>query len=200
MMKAAIYARKSTAQHVAEDAKSVAHQVARARQFSAQRGWTVVEEHVYVDDAASGAEFVEPLEVAALAFPVADRVTDELQRRNTSEIGDRKDRIEHGLKSGVLTLIGQHVHLQEPLVGVLLDFDQIGNLNRSSNFGKIRSLSRGDRFCIGHFRELLLNDNKPTTGGLRPVSQRVDCDGLGIQRRCLRRGKQTPEPSFEDRR
>src|SRR5688572_12047837 len=59
MMKAAIYARKSTAQHVAEDAKSVAHQVARARQFSAQRGWTVVEEHVYVDDAASGAEFVD---------------------------------------------------------------------------------------------------------------------------------------------
>ena len=59
-MRTAIYARKSTAQNaVAEDAKSVAHQVTRARQFAEQRGWTVVEEHVYVDDAASGAEFVD---------------------------------------------------------------------------------------------------------------------------------------------
>src|SRR5262245_54529089 len=57
-MHAAIYARKSTEQHgVADEQKSVARQVEHARAFAALKGWTVAEEHIYVDDGISGAEF-----------------------------------------------------------------------------------------------------------------------------------------------
>jgi site-specific DNA recombinase len=56
-MIAAVYARKSTEQNVAEDAKSVTRQVEHARSYAAGKGWTVAGEHVYVDDGISGAEF-----------------------------------------------------------------------------------------------------------------------------------------------
>ena len=57
-MTAAIYARKSTDQSgVSDEQRSVARQVEHARAFAAARGWTVVEEHVYIDDGISGAEF-----------------------------------------------------------------------------------------------------------------------------------------------
>src|SRR5260370_32683340 len=60
-MRAGIYERKSTAQdNVPEDAKSVVHQDKRCRAFIAQRGWTVLDAHVYVDDAVSGAVFDRP--------------------------------------------------------------------------------------------------------------------------------------------
>jgi hypothetical protein len=32
-------------------------QVDRARAYAAQQGWLVAEEHIYTDDAVSGAEF-----------------------------------------------------------------------------------------------------------------------------------------------
>ena len=58
-MNCAIYARKSTAETngVADEAKSVARQVEHAKAYAAQRGWTVADEHVYVDDNYSGAVF-----------------------------------------------------------------------------------------------------------------------------------------------
>src|SRR5262245_40522009 len=57
-MIAAIYARKSTEQlGVADEQKSVARQVAHARSYATTKGWTVADEHVYVDDGISGAEF-----------------------------------------------------------------------------------------------------------------------------------------------
>jgi site-specific DNA recombinase len=56
-MIAAIYARKSTDQAGADEARSVARQIARARDYSERRGWTIAESHVYVDDGVSGAEF-----------------------------------------------------------------------------------------------------------------------------------------------
>ena len=56
-MIAAIYARKSTEQHVADDQKSVARQVSTRAQYAARKGWTVDEAHIYVDDGISGAEF-----------------------------------------------------------------------------------------------------------------------------------------------
>jgi site-specific DNA recombinase len=56
-MRAAIYARKSTEQNVAPEAKSVTRQVDNARAFAAARGWTVDDAHVFVDDGKSGAEF-----------------------------------------------------------------------------------------------------------------------------------------------
>src|SRR5260370_21755931 len=60
-MRAGIYVRKSTAQdNVQEDAQSVVHQDKRCREFIAQQGWTVLDAHVYVDDAVSGAVFDRP--------------------------------------------------------------------------------------------------------------------------------------------
>lgn len=57
-MRAAIYARKSTDDNDRNaDNKSVTRQVERARQFIAERGWSVNEAHIYVDDGISGAEF-----------------------------------------------------------------------------------------------------------------------------------------------
>ncbi len=57
-MIAAIYARKSTDQNgVADAEKSVTRQIDHSKQYAAQKGWTVAEEHVYIDDGISGAEF-----------------------------------------------------------------------------------------------------------------------------------------------
>ena len=57
-MIAAIYARKSTDQSgVADHQKSVARQIEHARAYAARQGWTVADEHLFVDDGISGAEF-----------------------------------------------------------------------------------------------------------------------------------------------
>jgi hypothetical protein len=73
--------------------------------------------------------------------PVADRVLDELQRGVLAEIRDREDRLEDGLQTDVVTLGRQGVHLQEPIVGLLLDLDQVGNRNRGPNLGKVDALA-----------------------------------------------------------
>ena len=57
-MIATIYARKSTDQTgVADEQKSVARQIEHARAYAARKGWAIADEHVYVDDGISGAEF-----------------------------------------------------------------------------------------------------------------------------------------------
>src|SRR3989442_14029144 len=56
-MTAAIYARKSNDQNVADEAKSVTRQIANARAYAARNGWLIDDAHVYVDDGISGAEF-----------------------------------------------------------------------------------------------------------------------------------------------
>jgi site-specific DNA recombinase len=56
-MIAAVYARKSTEQFVADDQKSVARQIAHAREYAERKGWMVDDRYVYVDDGISGAEF-----------------------------------------------------------------------------------------------------------------------------------------------
>ncbi len=59
-MIAAVYARKSTDQSgVSEDQKSITRQIDTARAYAAQKGWRVADDHVYVDDGISGAEFVK---------------------------------------------------------------------------------------------------------------------------------------------
>ena len=93
--------------------------------------------------AAGGPQVVQPFQVAALAFPVADRIIDELQIADAAEIGNRKYRIENRLQADVLALIGQQVHLQKPLVRFLLHLDQIRNRNRGLDLGKINSLGGG---------------------------------------------------------
>ena len=58
-MIAAIYARKSTEQHgVNEEEKSVARQVAHAKEYAYKKGWTVSPDHIYIDDGMSGVNFV----------------------------------------------------------------------------------------------------------------------------------------------
>ncbi len=55
---AAVYARKSTDQTgVQDEDRSVTRQVENGRAFAARQGWTVVDQHVFVDDGVSGAEF-----------------------------------------------------------------------------------------------------------------------------------------------
>ncbi len=57
-MKAAIYARKSTDDNDRNaDNKSVTRQVEHAKAYAAKQGWTVADEHVFIDDGISGAEF-----------------------------------------------------------------------------------------------------------------------------------------------
>ena len=57
-MIAAIYARKSTEQPGITDAeKSVTRQIDHARTYATRKGWIVADEHIYVDDGISGAEF-----------------------------------------------------------------------------------------------------------------------------------------------
>ena len=59
-MIAAIYARKSTEQNgVGDEEKSVTRQIAHAKAYATCKGWLVDEDHVYVDDGISGAEFVK---------------------------------------------------------------------------------------------------------------------------------------------
>lgn len=59
-MRAAVYVRKSTEQSgVADEHRSVTRQIANARTFAEARGWTVVDEHVYIDDGISGSEFAK---------------------------------------------------------------------------------------------------------------------------------------------
>ncbi len=72
-MNAAIYARKSTEQKVADEAKSVTRQVELAREFAASKGWAVREQHVYVDDGISGALFEDQRPGLAALLVAADR-------------------------------------------------------------------------------------------------------------------------------
>ena len=59
-MIAAIYARKSTDQTgVSDEEKSVTRQIEHAKAYAAKKGWTVLDELVFVDDGISGAEFVK---------------------------------------------------------------------------------------------------------------------------------------------
>src|SRR5438128_1726444 len=111
---------------------------------------------------------METFKVSALALPIADGIADELERRHAAEIGYREDGIENGLQSRVVTFLRKHVHLEEPFVGILLHLDEIRNLDRRSDLGKIRSLSGGIGSGFRHFADLLLNDNKPTHGRTTP--------------------------------
>jgi hypothetical protein len=82
---------------------------------------------------AGRAQVVQALQVAALALPVADREVHEVQLRDAAEVGNRKDRHKHRLQPRVVALVGQLVHLQEPLVAAALHFNQVGNLGGSGN-------------------------------------------------------------------
>jgi hypothetical protein len=55
------------------------------------------------------------------------------------------------LESTVLALAWQKIHLQEALIGLLLDFNQVGDLDRPLDFRKIQSLAFPNMLvAIGH--------------------------------------------------
>ena len=58
-MFAAIYARKSTEQNVADEAKSVTRQIDNATAYAIRKGWTVTQDYIFQDDGISGAEFAK---------------------------------------------------------------------------------------------------------------------------------------------
>src|SRR5207302_1721920 len=90
--------------------------------------------------AASRAEVMQPLQVAALALPVSDGVVHKFKLRHFAEVADRKHAGEHGLKAAVVALARQQIHLQKALIRLHLDFNQVGNLNRALNFCEIQTL------------------------------------------------------------
>ena len=83
---------------------------------------------------------MQALQVAALALPIADRVVHELELRHFAEVLDRKHGGEHRLKPAIIALAWQQIHLQEALVGLHLDFNQVGNLDRALDFREIQPL------------------------------------------------------------
>src|SRR5262245_38117084 len=65
-IRAAIYSRKSTTQTDVEDeVRSVHRQVENARVFATAKGWTVLDDHIYIDDAVSGASSLQKLRAKA---------------------------------------------------------------------------------------------------------------------------------------
>src|ERR1700739_1450334 len=92
---------------------------------------------------------MQPLQVAALALPVADREINEVQLRDAAEVGDRKNGGKNRLQARIIALVRELVHLQEPLVRATLHFDQVGNLGCGWNFGKIEPAANR-ALLVGH--------------------------------------------------
>ena len=84
--------------------------------------------------AAGGAQMVQAAQMAALALPVADRIVDEIELRKPAEILNRENRRENGLQAPVFALARQLIHLQEALIGLLLNVDQVRDLDRGLEF------------------------------------------------------------------
>ena len=93
--------------------------------------------------AAGRTKVMKTFEVSALALPVADGIIDKFELADSAEIGNRENRAEDSLQTGVIALIGQQVHLKKLLVRLLLDLDEVRNGDRRLDLGKIDSLGRG---------------------------------------------------------
>src|SRR5207247_8148727 len=75
---------------------------------------------------------------------LSDRVVHEIELRHFAEVPDREHRREHRLKSGILALAWQKIHLQKALVRLFLHFNQVGNLDRALDLRKIQTLAFPD--------------------------------------------------------
>lgn len=134
--RAAIYARKSTEQNVSDDAKSVARQAELGRAFAAKHGWTVADEHVYVDDGVSGAEFEDRPGLAKLvmAAKAPARAFDVLVTMDQDRIGRDQirtpmvlnDLIEAGVRVFYYAT-GQELRLESPTDKLLANVVNFGN-------------------------------------------------------------------------
>ena len=87
-MRCAIYARKSTDEPDKHDEdKSTTRQIDHARQFIEGKGWTVAEEHTYVDDGISGAEFQNRPGFQALIAALKPKAFDAIVCSEPSRLG-----------------------------------------------------------------------------------------------------------------
>ena len=77
---------------------------------------------------------MQTFQVSALALPVTNGVIHELQLRYVAEVGDRKNGLKHRLQAAVFALAGQLVHLQEAVIGTLLNLNQVRDLDGGRNF------------------------------------------------------------------
>lgn len=99
-MIAAIYARKSTEQNgMSDENKSVTRQIEHAKQYAAKNGWGVMDEHVYMDDGISGAEFVKRLGFVRLMNAIKEKPPFQaLIMSEESRLGRGRIETEHSLK------------------------------------------------------------------------------------------------------
>jgi DNA invertase Pin-like site-specific DNA recombinase len=111
MLAAAIYARKSTEQAGPGDrSESVARQVEHARAYAARKGWAVADEHIYLDDGISGAEFATRPGFLRLMNALTPRAPfDVLVMPEESRLGREAIETGHALKK--LAQAGMHVRL-----------------------------------------------------------------------------------------
>ena len=86
---------------------------------------------------AGHAQVLETLELTALALPVADGEVDEVERAGLPEIAEGEDAGEDRLQAGVFTLLGEEVHLQEPLVRLALHVDQVRQRHIAADLGEV---------------------------------------------------------------
>src|SRR5262245_12741172 len=109
-MIAAVYARRSTDQNVADEAKSVTRQVEHARAYAARKGWRVADEHVYQDDKISGAAFAKRPGFVRLMTALRPRPAfDVLIMSEESRLGREQIEVAYALKqlaqAGVRTFL-----------------------------------------------------------------------------------------------
>ena len=107
MKVAAIYARKSTEQDVADDAKSVTRQVDNAKAFATARGWTVSDHHIFIDDGVSGAETTRLRERARMIDAASRREFDVV----IMQAQDRFSRRDGDEAFGELKQLAKHVDI-----------------------------------------------------------------------------------------
>ncbi len=101
---------------------------------------------LFIDQALSALFALDPhaaqaFILTAIASPCSDLVPHILQERHLVEVADREDTPEDRLKAAIVALLRGSVLLQESIIGFLLDFDQIRNIDDGGNPGVILALT-----------------------------------------------------------
>jgi hypothetical protein len=128
---------------------------------------------------------VQALQIAALTLPVANRVVHEFELGHLAKVPDRKHGREHRLKPAILALARQEIHLQEALIGLHLDFNQVGNLNRALDFREIQTLAFPDvMIAIGHWVIYLILGDSGSAGVDVPFGQNAGKERNATRQLC----------------
>jgi len=214
-MIAAVYARKSTEQNVADESKSVARQVEHARAYAKQKGWTVDESRIFVDDGISGAEFARRQGFVRLMSSICPPTFDVLVMSESSRLGREAWETGYVLKrllsAGVrvfLYLEDREVHADSPLeklqFSMVQAFDEMERARASQrSIDKALQLARAghvtggrvfgyDNVRVDSHTERRINEAE--AGIVRRIFQ-LAADGVGqkrIARRLNEEGVATP--------